>query len=125
MEIVPAKVVFTRKPLVGKRRARIVACGNIQKKNADGEMTDQPNVLSRKDVYASGLDSIALRIRLGQSALEEWASAMLDIRKAFLHAPLSDKFRAKVRRTILVPPRILSRANLISVIERWTLNPKP
>ncbi|CAE7275094.1 RE1, partial [Symbiodinium natans] len=115
IEILPAKVVFTRKPPVGKRRARIVACGNFQQKT----WSDQVAV-ARREVYASGLDTIALRIQLRQASLCGWTAAILDIRKAFLYAPLHER-KGKGKRIILMPPKILVKAKIIPPSERWVI----
>ena len=118
-EILPSKVVFTRKPPIGARRARIVACGNFSAKAVpiEGEEA-QPHVLERRHLYAGGLDSIALRVQVRMAALRGWASAVVDIRKAFLNAPLAEDNKVN-KKIILYPPRVLTRIGLISPDERW------
>ena len=72
---VPSKLVITRKA-GGRRKIRVVACGNhIQK----GE---------KEELYAGGSDAVSLRIALKKGAIEGWSGATLDIKTAFLNAPL-------------------------------------
>ena len=57
--MVPSKLVITRKA-GGRRKVRIVACGNyIEKGEAE-------------DLYASGSDSIAMRLSLKKAMIEGW-----------------------------------------------------
>ena len=118
-EFLPSKVAFTRKPPIGSRRARTVACGNFSAKAGPTEGDEaQPQVLERRHLYAGGLDSIALRVQVRMAALWGWVSAVVDIRKAFLNAPLAEDDKV-TKRIILYPPRVLSRIGLISPDERW------
>eukprot|EP00438_Fugacium_kawagutii_P028376 Skav221620 [mRNA] locus=scaffold2664:42350:47284:- [translate_table: standard] len=75
LEILPAKMVFTRKAGSGAYRARAVVCGNYSSdKNHD-------------DVYAGGIDATQIRCLLQASAAQGWTCASTDIRVAFLNAP--------------------------------------
>ena len=71
--VIPMKGVLTKKP--GPRRwFRLVACG-------DYEM----------DVYASGADAVAVRYALKRAAEEQWSGVVIDVKAAFLNAPLVDE----------------------------------
>ena len=74
-EIIPGMGVFTRKAGDGRRRARIVCCGNYMESRAGDE------------VYASGADSTQLRSTLRVASLRGWHCLSLDVKSAFLLAP--------------------------------------
>ena len=118
IEVLPSKVVYTRKPPHGQRRARIVACGNFQKGHPLEQEVQQPQSLSRFHLYASGLDSVALRVQLRMSAMELWDGAIVDVRKAFLYAPLKGNMSSD-RMIVLNPPKVLVRTGIIPAEERW------
>ena len=117
IEVIPSKVVYTRKPPRGDRRARIVACGNFQGKHPLSSDSHQPESLSRFFLYASGLDSTALRIQLRLAALRLWRTASLDVKKAFLLAPLQGPRMKK--KVILQPPKVMHRIGLVPESEVW------
>ena len=76
---VPAKVVFTIKPdganPRGKKKCRIVACGNYA---PEAEM----------DCFAAGTDAATLRLSLAMASKKAWYGANLDVKTAFLNAPM-------------------------------------
>ena len=76
--VIPMKGVLTKKP-GPRRRFRLVACGNFVEKEAN-EM----------DVYASGADAVTVRYALKRAAEEQWSGVVIDIKVAFLNAPLID-----------------------------------
>ena len=104
VEMIPAIRVFSRKAGAGKRKSRIVCCGNY--------MADR----SADELYASGADSTQVRAILRKSALESWDILSLDIRSAFLLAPTSQD-----ELIIVQPPRILYDAGLIDHDEVWVV----
>ena len=103
-EMIPAMGVFSRKAGAGKRKSRIVCCGNYM---ADG---------SADELYASKADSTQVRAILRKAALESWDILSLDIRSAFLLAPASQD-----ELIIVQPPRILYDAGLINHDEVWVV----
>ena len=103
VEMIPAMGVFSRKAGAGKRKSRIVCCGNY--------MADR----SADELYASGADSTQVSI-LRKAALESWHILSLDIRSAFLLAPTSQD-----ELIIVQPPRILYDAGLIDHDEVWVV----
>ena len=74
LEILPAKMVHTRKAGSGAYRSRAVVCGNYQ------SPTDE-------STYAGGADGTQVRTMLRVSAMKKWKVASTDIRTAFLNAP--------------------------------------
>ena len=104
---VPGKLVATVKAGTGKRKARIVACGNfLGREKSQGSPT-----LSRGDIFAAGLDSLALRAQVAAAAWREWKGGTVDIRTAFLTAPLQAKRSQRV--VVLRPPKILVTAGIV------------
>ena len=104
---VPGKLVATVKAGTGKRKARIVACGNfLNRERAQGSPT-----LSKGDIFAAGLDSLALRAQLAVASWRRWPGATVDIKTAFLTAPLQAKRSRRV--VVLRPPRILVTAGIV------------
>eukprot|EP00913_Durusdinium_trenchii_P015946 g14985.t1 len=75
IEVLPAKMVFTRKAGVGARRARAVCCGNYS------------DTRFSSDCYAGGADGCQVRALVRTAALRSWTIAATDIRVAFLNAP--------------------------------------
>ena len=106
--MVPSKLVITRKA-GGRRKVRIVACGNYIEK---GES---------EDLYASGSDSISMRLSLKKAMLEGWTGASLDIKTAFLNAPLVSEEEEGVGTTavVLKPPNILVKLGYVESTAYW------
>ena len=99
-EVVPSKGVFTLKPGGPRRKARLVACGNYAQKEES------------ESLYASGADALTLRFALKYGAEREWTSIILDIKVAFLNAPLNiEADDAPV--VVLKPPRIFIKLGLL------------
>ena len=80
IEMLPAKMVFTRKANSGAYRSRAVVCGNYQEASAE-------------DRYAGGADGCQIRAMIRTIALCDWDLAGTDIRVAFLNAPKRDATR--------------------------------
>ena len=119
--VVPSKLVITRKA-GGRRKVRIVACGNYVEKT------------EKEDVFASGSDSISFRIALKKSLDEGWSGATADIRTAFLNAPLGRSAEAleglwkkeeleelgqEVVVVLVKPPALLIKLGYISPEDWW------
>ena len=96
--VIPMKGVLTKKP-GPRRRFRLVACGNFVDKE------------SREDVYASGADAVAVRYGLKRAAEEGWTGVVIDVKVAFLNAPLVDEQGEEEdpAAVILRPPPLLVR----------------
>ena len=112
-ELIPPKMVSTLKPQAGltqgKKKARIVACGNY--------IEDQP----AQELYAGGAGAIALRLALALAAQRSWVGESLDIRTAFLNAPMEvSRDEEKIqKRALLKPPALLQELGLIKRGEMW------
>ena len=104
-ELIPGMGVFTRKAGDGRRRARVVCCGNYMEAREGDE------------VYATGADSTQLRAILRLAALCQWECLSLDVKSAFLLAP-----KAQGETVIARPPKILEEAGLIKPGEHWLVN---
>ena len=97
LEVIPMKAVLTKKP-GPRRRFRMVACGNYIEKGG------------KEEVYASGADALTVRFALKKSAEMGWKGLALDIKVAFLNAPLrDDEDLGEQTEVVLKPPSLLVR----------------
>ena len=80
IELLPAKMVHTRKANTGAYRSRAVVCGNYAGPD-------------ESEHYAGGADGNQIRTALRLGALKSWAVGGTDIRTAFLNAPRRDETR--------------------------------
>lgn len=99
VELIPSKLVITLKP-GPRRKVRIVACGNFIESRAGEEL------------FAAGADASALRLTLKIAAEERWRILTVDIKVAFLNAPLvtTTRDQGKVQEDVvfaLKPPVLL------------------
>ena len=78
IEVLPGKMVHTRKSGTGAFKSRAVVCGNY----------DSPD---QSEHYAGGVDSQQVRTQLRLGANKQWMVGCTDIRTAFLHAPRRDR----------------------------------
>ena len=111
VELIPSKLVITVKP-GPRRKIRIVACGNYVE-NKEGE-----------ELFASGADASALRMLLKVASEERWSLLTVDIRVAFLNAPLTtttkngDPMEENVV-FALKPPSLLVKLGYAGGQEAW------
>ena len=103
LETIPGKLICSRKAPDGKRKARIVACGNFSNAGVSVETS------------TGGLDAVALRTLLAVAAQRDYAIGVIDVQKAFLQAPR----RATKEKTTLVRPPNLAVA--LGCIDEHTL----
>ena len=102
---VPSKCVFTIKPEAGnakgKKKCRLVACGNYTAEDLAG------------DYFAAGADAASLRTAICYAAHRGWHGINLDVRTAFLHAPMaredSEAEAQRQQRVLIKPPAILTQ----------------
>ena len=147
VSVIPAKGVYTQKPISGRLRARIVGCGNYLEAEPP-ESDGLRGKVRTQDLYAGGVDGVTIRLQTSMAAVQGWASAGLDIKTAFLGAPLYQdqqgqavltpgdlnsnsldfdllikKLRAvqgeRVKIVVVNPPKILVRLGLIEESEKW------
>ena len=103
IELLPAKMVYTRKAGAGVRRARAVCCGNYSESRFSG------------DCYAGGADGCQVRALVRTSALKGWTLAATDIRVAFLNAPR----REDGKMVAMEIPSVYKRLGLARESEVW------
>ncbi|CAE7205329.1 GIP [Symbiodinium sp. CCMP2592] len=116
---IPSKTVYTRKAVSGRRKCRIVLCGNALPANLDESSLDR-----RLATYAGGVDISLLRVLLAEAVEHRYHLAVWDISTAFLNAPsrprdLKAAHRGKTQIVIAAPPRQLVRRKLIPSHELW------
>ena len=117
-ECLPSKMVYTLKPSddhpQGKRKARLVVCGNFSE-----EATDQ------SDLFASGATSVAMRCSLALASQYGWHGKTTDIRTAFLNAPLhpedvsTGEIEKVTKRALIRPPPLLVALGIVKPDEWW------
>ena len=99
-----------------------MACGNFvaprSRSSSDPAVQKESPSLTKADVYTASLDTWALRIQLRLTALKRWGCGSLDIRKAFLWAPLETEAH-EGRAIIMRLPRVTELAGLCQPGERW------
>eukprot|EP00435_Cladocopium_sp_Y103_P020138 s2720_g4.t3 len=112
---VPAKVVFTIQPdganPRGKKKCRIVACGNYA---PEAEM----------DCFAAGTDAATLRLSLAMASKKAWHGANLDVKTAFLNAPMTkphvdSEEEEGLGKILLRPPPILVSLGHVAKDQFW------
>ena len=103
VEIIPSKVVFTRKPgpKGGKPKVRWVVCGNYEERK-EGE-----------ENFSSGADATAFRVMVWWAAQKGWHGASVDVKTAFLNAEWGGETESLV---VIKPPWIF--------VENGVLPPK-
>ena len=93
--VLPSKLVITRKP-GGRRKIRIVVCGNYAEKQEVEELS------------ARGSDTISMRIAVKKAIQSDWEGAAADIRTAFLNAPIQAQEEDLESSTVLIAPPYLA-----------------
>eukprot|EP00435_Cladocopium_sp_Y103_P041836 s2179_g11.t1 len=117
-EVLPAKVVYTIKPLPGhpqgKLKVRIVACGNFSQEDPQME------------VFASGTNAVSVRIGLALASQLDWHGISVDIRTAFLNADMKlgqvegkEDEEAEEKKALIKPPAILRELGYVEEDEWW------
>ena len=108
VDVIPSKLVITMKP-GPRRKVRIVACGNYVE-------------FKGEELYAAGADSAALRLLLKSAAEGEWNLLTVDVKVAFLNAPLVTSRRDGLEEAqvfALNPPSLLLRLGYAKEDEVW------
>ena len=106
IEMLPGKMVHTRKAGTGAYRSRAVCCGNYASHTEDVA-----------DKYASGADGNQIRMMIRQAAMQSWSLFGTDIRVAFLNAPKRDVTKI----TAMEIPRVFQKLNLAQTHEVWII----
>ena len=100
LEVIPSKVVFTRKPgpQGGKPKVRWVVCGNFEAKKLE------------EDNFSSGADSTAFRVMIHEAAQNQWMGSTIDVKTAFLNADWDDCEDAVIA---VKPPAVLTEVGAL------------
>ena len=108
-EVLPGKLVATRKAGAGLRKSRICICGNFQEFD--------PN----EPLNASGVEATTLRALLRVAALNSWTFSAGDVSTAFLNAPITGGTNQDGQEVLIAvrPPSILITAGVCGPKERW------
>eukprot|EP00435_Cladocopium_sp_Y103_P038530 s827_g10.t1 len=118
-EVIPAKLVCTVKPdpaiKSGKRKVRIVGCGNYAESDPESEL------------FASGTNAVSVRLALSMAAQKAWHGLSMDIRTAFLNAPMdgrgaqegSEVDETPRKRAFMKPPSILVSLGFVKPNVWW------
>ena len=114
VDLMPGKMVTTIKAPNGKKKCRLVICGN----HAEGGGRDQ-----EESLYAGGSDAISIRTATKCAAENNWEGVVLDIKTAFLNAPLHvQDNKSKQKKVVLMrPPAVLVRLGLCKSDEYWAV----
>ena len=108
----PGKVVLTRKAGVGKRRCRAVCCGNYLPAEKLG--------LTREDLYAAGAEAVSVKVALIYAARSPlWSGVTVDVKSAFLYAPIRSEHQGTEERIVVKPPSFLVELGLLKREHRW------
>ena len=104
IELLPGKMVHTRKAGSGAFRSRAVVCGNYQDPGTD-------------EVYAGGADGNQIRAQVRLASSKEWSIYGTDIRVAFLNAPRRDETKI----TAMEVPAVFRKLGLASSNDVWVI----
>ena len=108
VDLIPSKLVITLKP-GPRRKVRIVACGNYVE-------------FKGEELYAAGADSAALRLLLKMASEGQWNLLTVDVKVAFLNAPLVTSRKDGTTEDqvfALKPPSLLLRLGYAREDEVW------
>ena len=104
IELLPAKMVHTRKAGSGAYRSRAVVCGNYEHVGED-------------DRYAGGADGNQIRAQVRLASSKRWAVCGTDIRVAFLNAPKRDETKI----TAMEVPTVFRKLGLSGSDDVWII----
>ena len=105
IELLPAKMVHTRKAYSGAYRSRAVVCGNYAGPD-------------ESEHYAGGVDGNQIRTMLRLGAMKSWTAGCTDIRTAFLNAPRRDETRLMAMEI----PIVFKKLGLADSNEVWLID---
>ena len=99
VELIPGKMVYVHKP-TGRRRASMVGCGNFCEHDSSSQ---------RADLFASGAGAESIRMMIRRCSMERsWHLVSVDVKTAFLQAPLMEMQRTARPRSQLSGSRAYS-----------------
>ncbi|CAE7944600.1 RE2, partial [Symbiodinium sp. KB8] len=105
------EAVLTRKSGTGKRRFRAVCCGNHLPTDKLG--------LTKEELYASGAESLSVKVAITFAARHKnWIGVTIDVKSAFLYAPIWGDTKGTDERIIVKPPYLLVELGLLGKDDR-------
>ena len=112
VEILPGRGAPTQKPAtqpggLARNKYRPVICGNFQKPTGEKE---------GQSFYAGGADSVSIRALLRWSGLRGFGASCVDIRTAFLNAPVD---AAEPEFLVCSPPKHMVLAGVVPPRSKW------
>lgn len=108
-EVIPGKLICTRKAPNGRRKARIVGCGNYATSHTQEDLNNS----------TGGLDATSFRILMMMAAQRTYAVGSVDVKRAFLQAP---RRAARTRTTLVRPPALLFQLGLLEPNTWWRVD---
>ena len=100
-DLVPAKAIFSRKAGTGRHKCRGVACGNFM------------HAKSSESTFASGASGIEVRMLMKVAAVRGWNLSTIDVKTAFLNAPVNEAAGSQRGTVVVEPPRIFKEAEVL------------
>ena len=108
----PGKAVLTRKSGTGRRRFRAVCCGN--------HLPTERLGLTKEELYASGAESLTVKVAITFAARHKhWKGVTIDVKSAFLYAPIRSDAKGTDERIVVKPPYLLVELGLLNKDDRW------
>ena len=104
IELLPGKMVHTRKAVTGDYRSRAVVCGNYSE-------------ATNAECYAGGADGVQIRATIKTTAMKGWKMAATDIRVAFLNAPRRDQTKI----VAMEIPKVFRKINCAGPQHVWVI----
>ena len=100
LEVVPGKAIHSINAPDARKKCRLVVCGNyLNGAGAGGAKQDAAQL------YAGGADTTCLRAALAVGAQNDWTAAALDVKTAFLNAPLCTVEESKRKKLLALEDR--------------------
>ena len=114
----PTKLVYTIKAGSGRRKCRLVLCGN------SAPVVQESSLEKRLATFAGGVDVGLLRLLLADAAAEQLDLVTFDVSTAFLNAPararnLREEHYGKRQVTVAAPPKSLIRLGVVDPGTLW------
>ncbi|CAE7239615.1 RE2 [Symbiodinium sp. CCMP2592] len=76
--------------------------------------------LAREDLYASGAEGVTLRTALAYAArFVDWRGLTIDVKSAFLYAPIGAEAKGREERIVVKPPSFLTELGILKSTDRW------
>ena len=121
-ELAPAMLVPTIKAPNGRKKARVVVCGNrLERVGSGGEDLTKEGAQSSTSPYsthAGGAGGALLRCLIKKAPCENWSVASLDVATASLLAP---RWESERQLLVMKPRKVLVDAGICGGYELWQI----